>query len=95
MVALIERGAPRDFRDIFMLCQSGLSHSEECWDLWRQRQAMAGSDPDFERAHLAILTHLARISQHRPLEKIIDPQARAEAEKLRAWFKEQFLESPD
>jgi len=61
MVALVERGAPRDFRDIYMLCQAGLSTPVECWQLWQRQQELAGSDEDFERARLAIITHLEDI----------------------------------
>lgn len=91
MVALVERGAPRDFRDIYALCQAGLTTPHECWDFWCRRQWMAGSDTESARARLAIETHLARIAQHRPLAQIADPQQRAEAEGVRAWFTEEFL----
>ncbi len=67
MVALIERGAPRDFRDIYAVCQAGLMTPEQCWALWQRRQQLAGSDTDQARARLAIETHLMRIEQHRPL----------------------------
>jgi len=91
MVALVERGAPRDFRDIYAVCQAGLITPPECWDVWRRRQHMAGSDADADRARLALETHLARIAQHRRLEQIADPQQRSEAERVRAWFMQEFL----
>jgi hypothetical protein len=91
MVALVERGAPRDFRDIHALCHSGLTTPTRCWQVWRQRQRLAGSDSDSRRAQLAIETHLARIALHRPLDEIPDPQQRAEAEELRAWFTKEFI----
>ncbi len=93
MVALVERGAPRDFRDIYTLCQAGLTTPEECWSLWRRRQEAAHSDTDLGRARLAVETHLSRIAQHRPLEQIPDPQARAEAARLRRWFQTEFLDA--
>src|SRR5436305_10207428 len=83
MVALVERGAPRDFRDIHALCAANLTSASECWDLWRRRQEQAGSDPDPHRARLAVETHLARITQHRPLESIADASQREEAERVR------------
>ncbi len=92
MVALIERGAPRDFRDIYSLCQAALTTPQECWELWRRRQRLSGSDSDSGRAKLAVETHLARISQHRPLEQIVDQRQRAEAEKVRNWLVEEFLD---
>ena len=93
MVALVERGAPRDFRDIYALCQSGLVTPARCWSLWRQRQQLSASDSDAVRARLAIETHLARIAQHRPLDQIDDPPQREQAGRLRAWFVEEFLDA--
>jgi hypothetical protein len=88
MAALVERGAPRDFVDIYTVCLDGLASPQDCWALWQRRQELAGSDSDLSRARLAIQTHLARIIQHRPLETIVDPRERADAERLRAWFTE-------
>jgi len=93
MVALVERGAPRDFRDIHTLCQAGLTRPQQCWELWRRRQQLAGSDTDCARARLAIETHLTRIAQHRPLAQINDSKQRAEAQQVRAWFVEEFLDA--
>lgn len=90
MVALVERGAPRDFRDIYTVCQAGLITPHRCWELWRCRQQLAGSDTDSARARLAVETHLARIAQHRPLAQIADPQQQAEAQEVRRWFREEF-----
>lgn len=91
MVALVERGAPRDFLDIYTLCQAGLLSIEACWNLWRQRQSLVGSDVEFGRASLAIETHLERIALHRPLEKIEDISQREQAREVRAWFRDEFL----
>lgn len=91
VVALVERGAPRDFRDLYAVCRAGLTTPDACWKLWRRRQQLAGSDTDSDRASLAVETHLTRITQHRPLAQIADLQQRAEAEQVRAWFTEEFL----
>jgi Nucleotidyl transferase AbiEii toxin, Type IV TA system len=93
MVALIERGAPRDFRDIYTLCQEERVSARECWRLWRVRQQRAGSDLDPYRARLAIETHLSRIAQHRPLDTIAEPEQRAAAGSLRHWFAQEFLDA--
>ncbi len=93
MNALVERGAPRDFLDIFTLCQSGLLSVDECWALWFRRQSLSGSDTDAARACLAIETHLERIALHRPLEKIIDLEQRHRAQQLRDWFLDEFLQA--
>jgi len=91
MVALVERGAPRDFRDVYALCQAGLARPQQCWQLWQRRQQLAGSDTDSARARLAVETHLERIVQHRPLVQVADPVDRAAAEQLRTWFTTEFL----
>jgi predicted nucleotidyltransferase component of viral defense system len=91
MMALVERGAPRDFRDIYTLCQTGATTAEQCWTLWQQRQQLAGSDTDAARARLAVQTHLTRIALHRPLNQIADPTERAAAEQVRTWFEMEFL----
>lgn len=91
MNALVERGMPRDFLDIFTLCQAGLLSMDECWALWLRRQRLAGSDADASRARLAIETHLERIALHRPLEQIVDLGQREHARRLRDWFLSEFL----
>lgn len=93
MVALVERGAPRDFRDIYAICQAGLTNPAQAWQWWAERQRLAGSDTDRHRARLAVETHLARIAQHRPLAGISDPEERASAEQLRNWFAGEFLDA--
>ena len=92
MVALVERGAPRDFLDIFNVCHAGLFSIAECWALWRRRQVLAGSDVEPSRARLAIETHLERIALHRPLEQIADVEQRKQARQLRDWFLSEFLQ---
>ena len=91
MVALVERGAPRDLRDVYAICQAGLATPTQCWELWRRRQVFAGADDSSGRARLAVQTHLGRIAAYRPLEGIVDPLERDAATKLRAWFEQEFL----
>lgn len=91
MVALVERGAPRDFRDIYSVCQAALTDPTQCWQWWKDRQGLAGSDVDAARARLAVETHLSRIEKHRPLAQISDPDQRADAERVRIWFNTEFL----
>jgi hypothetical protein len=93
MVELVERGAPRDIRDIHALCQANLITSAECWRLWRRCQQVAGSDTGPDRARLAIETHLARVAQHRPLAQITDPAQRAAADQVRHWFSTEFFDA--
>ena len=93
MVALVERGAPRDFRDIYQVCYENLATPIQCWQWWEQRQALAGSDADHYRARLAVETHLVRIAQHRPLDQIADAEQREVAQQVRTWFQSEFLDA--
>ena len=91
MTALVERGAPTDIWDIHAVCRTGLTDSEQCRALWEKRQGLAASDADRQRARLAIESHLARTSQHRPLSGISGAAQSAEAEEVRRWFTEAML----
>jgi hypothetical protein len=93
MVALVERGAPRDFRDIYAVCEAGLATPTQCWQWWCEREVLTQGNADLHRARLAIETHLARISQHRPLSTIAETKQRESAERVRSWFKEVFLDA--
>ena len=91
MNALIQRGAPRDFRDVYAICQSQLATPVECWELWLQRQQVTGDDADIDRAKAAIDGHLERIEQYRPLAQIGDAEQQQQAAKVRQWYREVFL----
>lgn len=95
MVALVERGAPRDFLDIFSICEAGLLSVGECWSLWVRRRSISGDDADLSRAKLAIETHLERIALHRPLERIADLNEREQARRAREWFNDIFMKGND
>jgi hypothetical protein len=91
MRALVERGAPRDLRDIHSLCMAGLCNAARCWQLWEARQRLAREDADGARARSAIVTHLSRLAVARPLNRITDADQREKATRLRAWFEKEFL----
>jgi len=42
MTALIERGAPRDFLDIYEICNKKLVTISRCWELWQEREIKRG-----------------------------------------------------
>lgn len=94
MVALVERGTPRDFRDIHAVCQAGFVTPSECWQFWERRQRLSRSDTDRTRARLAVETHLKRIALHRPLDEIADAGQRQAAQRVRQWFTEVLLNVP-
>jgi len=91
MVALVERGAPRDSRDMHAVCHAGLVTPSDCWSLWACRQRLSDSDTDWSRARLAVATHLKRIALHRPLDQIPDRSQRSRAAEVRGWYREVFL----
>jgi hypothetical protein len=89
MMALVARGAPRDFVDIKEIVNSGLVSAARCWELWTQKKPGIGLDD----ARLRVLTHLARIEARMPIERL--PVARREAAAdLRAWYREEFTLPP-
>ena len=91
MSALVERGAPRDFRDIYSVCEAGLCDRAGCWQLWEARQRLAHEEADGARARSAIATHLSRLAVARPLDLIADAAQREAATRLRVWFEKEFL----
>jgi hypothetical protein len=92
MNALVQRGAPRDFLDVFTICHADLVTIEECWMLWHKRQELIGNQHDDPKARLAIETHLSRIALQRPLEQFEDDEQREHAKKVREWFVNLFLQ---
>jgi hypothetical protein len=86
MVALVDRGAPRDFVDIHQIVSRDLISLEECWDLYLQKR----QDADLEAAKQQVLEHLERIEARRPLDSITNPEERSHAESVRSWFYEHF-----
>jgi hypothetical protein len=91
MTALVERGAPRDFRDVHQLCRSGVTTPLDCVTLWSRRRALSGEPDDRPRAALAIESHLSRVERARPLESIGDPAERGAAAEVRTWIREVLL----
>lgn len=91
MTALIERGAPRDFLDVYEICTKKLVAISRCWELWQEREWKRGiTEPDRQIGCEAILLHLSRIEKSRPLDSITDPIQRHQANEVRAWFKNEF-----
>jgi hypothetical protein len=86
MTALVERGAPRDLRDIYELCKRGVVSIEECWQLWKEKE----SGREAEEGRAKVRFHIERLELQRPLEKIGSPDERAAAAALRQWFGSSF-----
>ena len=65
MTALVERGAPRDLRDIHQLCDRGLMSVDDCWTLYREKNP-SGAERD---AAAKVLYAVERLEMQRPLDK--------------------------
>ena len=88
MNALVNRGAPRDFRDIHAIVTGGLLTPEQCWELWRAKNPEGALDA----AKRNVLLHLASLEARRPLDTIPDLSERERARLVRDWFRETFLQ---
>lgn len=95
MAALVNRGAPRDFLDVYTLCSAGQTSIAACWRLWQERQQLSGEDDDLERAKLAVRANLARIEAARPLGVQPDGATDERSAAVRAWFEQEFLDGLD
>jgi hypothetical protein len=82
MCALVERGAPRDFIDIYHVAQATGRTPAELWNLWQRK------NPDRAVADALALVrlHLEGLARRRPLESILDANERENARKVRDWF---------
>lgn len=87
MNALVNRGAPRDFVDVYAVVDAGLLTPQRCWELWQARNP-GGST---EAARQNVILHLAGLDARRPIETIADPAARERARRVREWFKDVFV----
>jgi hypothetical protein len=85
MTALVERGAPRDLRDVFQLCHHGIATIDECWSVWRiknpQREPSEGPEK--------VLFYIEKLELMRPLDKL-PQETRSAAAALRQWYRDVF-----
>jgi len=86
MNALVERGAPRDFVDVFEVCRRGLATPEDCWQSWLAKNP----GQRLEEAKAKVLGRLSVIEARRPLSAIPDEGGRRAAQDLRDWMKGSF-----
>lgn len=90
MTALVERGAPRDLRDIHQLCLRGIASVDECWALYLQK------NPGQDAAVAAdkILHSIEGVEMRRPLDSIASDAGRRDAAAVRTWYREIFCRRP-
>lgn len=86
MTALVKRGAPRDFRDVQAVVNSGVATVAELWEIWQLKNPKR----DVNNAKLEALHHLESISLRRPLEQLPTEQQVATAQ-ARQWLRETLL----
>jgi hypothetical protein len=89
MTALVSRGAPRDFQDVYTVVSTQIALPDELWALYAAKNP--GSDIRLAKAQVA--QRLAEIELRRPLDSL-DPNSRSAAEKLRAWVRDEFVGQP-
>lgn len=82
MMALVQRGAPRDFLDIYQLCTSDVVGMNDCWKAFTEKSAGITID----EAKRKIVARLAMIEASRPLETIQPGEAREQAARVRDWY---------
>ncbi|MEO6913006.1 MAG: nucleotidyl transferase AbiEii/AbiGii toxin family protein [Candidatus Baltobacteraceae bacterium] len=86
MNALVDRGAPRDFIDIYELISVGICSIEECWSLWQ----LKNPETSVSQAKDKLLQKMTQIEARTSLEKM-EPEPRAIAVKRREFFTTAFL----
>lgn len=82
MTALVQRGAPRDFLDIYQLCTRGVMTLSDCWAAFTAKNPGVAID----EAKRKIIARLAMIETLRPLEAIHPAAAREQAARVREWY---------
>ena len=82
MTALVQRGAPRDFLDIYQLCTRNVISMTECWTWFMEKN----SGVTVDEAKRKIIARLAMIETTRPLETIAPDAAREQATLVRNWY---------
>jgi hypothetical protein len=85
MNALVNRGAPRDFMDVYEVVMRGLMSGPECWRLWQ----LKNPEGSVEQAKADVLAALQRIVQRRSVDSLSGPEREA-AIALRTWYSQEF-----
>jgi predicted nucleotidyltransferase component of viral defense system len=90
MNALVARGAPRDFRDVYQVVHAGLATVTECWELWQVKNE--GLQVNMAKAQ--VVKHLESTALRRPLDQLPERE-RAAAQSLRRWVLEELVNGLD
>ncbi len=90
MTALVLRGAPRDFLDIYELVHRSIISIADCWRLWGLKNPGVSED----EARRKICARIEMIEAARPLAAIQPAAAREKAALVRAWYRTTFSHPP-
>ena len=82
MNALVNRGAPRDFLDVFSVIMAGLATVDDCWDWWQRKNPAT----ELNLAKAQVLKHLASLELRNPAAQLAEEQ-RERTEQRRRWFR--------
>lgn len=88
MTALVERGAPRDFLDIYELVNRSIITIADCWRLWTLKNPGVLVD----EARRKVYARMESIALTRPLESIQPLVARESAALVRSWYRDTFTQ---
>jgi predicted nucleotidyltransferase component of viral defense system len=86
MNALVERGAPRDFVDVYEIVSHGMASVKDCWDLWQLKNIGAS----LSEAKDKVLHNMAQIEARVPLQQVSSSD-REMASRRREFFRSEFL----
>ncbi len=86
MTALVLRGAPRDFLDIYELVNRSLLSIADCWQLWSQKNPGVLVDEAMRK----VCARIEHIAMTRPLDTIQPRAARDRTALVRAWYRDIF-----
>ena len=90
MNALVNRGAPRDLRDIYEVCRRGLLSAPQCWQFYEAKNpGLSAGD-----ATAKVLHAVEQLEIQRPLASIQDDDQRREAAAVRNWYRDVFCRQP-
>ncbi len=89
MNAVVNRGAPRDFVDVFKVCESCLTSAADCWKFWQEKNP----GHDLSQAKIKVMQNLLDLETRRPLDSIPDGPKRLDAAAVRSWIKNALCET--
>lgn len=91
MNAVVNRGAPRDFLDVYSVVDRGLITVEDLWVLWSRKN----QNGDVQAAKANVAKKLVELEARRPLSSLSDSKDRDSAERVRTWIRTQLCKETE